>query len=246
MNITPNSFSDGGDLSSPDKIIQRLKGFGDIDVLDIGAESTASMNGPITWEEEWERLQLILPILKDLSVPISLDTYHPETIHEMVRWWRDQNMQQELFWNDVSGKFDHWVWAFIKESKKFHYIFCHNLAPSRETTGQHMDYVLSELKLSQYFAGFEHPQVLFDPCLGFSKSYGQNWWILENFNQVQKEINHNRWVLGFSRKSFLRGKFGLSLENKEELDQVHVSELQRLIQRWQGEVWIRTHRPDLL
>lgn len=245
MNITPNSFSDGGKLS-PELFHARLKEMGPIDALDIGAESTAPMNQSISWKEEWERLRPYMPLLKAYPGILSFDTYHPETIEEILRIYHDEHWQQELFWNDVSGKFDDFAYEFLSMSERFSYVLCHNLAPTRPFTGRHMDYVDPELtleKIRDFFVAFKIPRIIFDPCLGFSKTYEQNWMILENFVDLQKMIGHDRWLVGFSRKSFLRKKFGLELG--EELDQKHVEVLKSLSKNWSGETWVRTHRPEL-
>lgn len=234
MNITPNSFSDGGeyDLS---RLLQN------IDCWDIGAESTAPKNSPLTSDEEWARLEKYLPEL--LQVPLlSLDTYHPETIFRM------SSLRKNLIWNDVSGKFDEHVENFLSLDSTFQYVLCHNHAPTRELSGKHMDYVLGTTldSLTAFFLKYKHPRVIFDPCLGFSKTYEENWMILEHMGELQKRVGHRRWLIGFSRKSFLRKKFGLSLENREELDQKHVHILSEVLADMQGEVWVRTHRPELL
>ena len=238
MNITPNSFSDGGEIDSPQAFIRRLNSFGKIDALDVGAESTAPMNKAISWEEEWERFERVMPLLEDLDCALSVDTYHPETIFKFVKHWKDLKLESKLIWNDVSGKFDDAVREFLKTG--FDYVFCHNLAPSRELTGKHMDFVVPELDLVSYFSSHKHPQVIFDPCLGFSKSYEQNWDVLKNFGELEKI--HSRWLLGFSRKSFLRKKF--QTEDREELDVLHANEVKRM--KFTKEIWIRTHRPELL
>lgn len=239
INITPNSFSDGGELSSAEKVLSRLTQFGTVDAIDLGAESTAPMNASISWEEEWERIRTLVHLWKHLSCSLSFDTYHPETIFKII----DVGFSGTLLWNDISGKFDESVREYLKLGEKFHYVFCHNRAPTRALSGRHMDYQ-GEINLEEYFSGKEHPRVIFDPCLGFSKTYEQNWQILESFGDLQKKFVHNRWLIGFSRKSFLRKKFNLDFG--EELDRVHVSELERLSKNWSGEVWVRTHRPELL
>ena len=114
VNVTPDSFSDGGKYFRPEEAVRRALNLIDdgADIIDIGAESTRPGSVPISWEEEWSRLE---PVLKDLSprcapvqsdangresslqkenlpnkkdkvsvitegsVPISVDTYHPET-----------------------------------------------------------------------------------------------------------------------------------------------------------------------
>ncbi|HXH76101.1 MAG TPA: dihydropteroate synthase [Bacteriovoracaceae bacterium] len=246
MNVTPDSFSDGGELTAA-TFQSKLTSFGPVDALDIGAESTAPMNAPISPAEEWNRLAPILPLLKDLNCPLSLDTYHPETIFRIAN-----DCKGTLIWNDVSGKFDDSVIDFLKLNEKFHYVFCHNRAPSRKLTATHMQY-LSESQgdafmdeLTAFFLPHIHPRVIFDPCLGFSKTYEQNWYILDHFADLQRRIPHNRWLLGLSRKSFLRKKYNLSLDAKDVLDTQHVQEIKRLIPSLKGEVWIRTHRPEIL
>lgn len=246
INLTPNSFSDGGEIT-PESFLKKIQSFGDIEALDIGAESTAAMNEPVSWEVEWERMLPYLPMVKDFKGVLSFDTYHPETVEEILRYYVNHGWEQEIMWNDVSGKFDGFVRDYLSLSPKFSYVLCHNLAPNRALSGKHMDYVDPELtleKIRDYLAPFAIPQVIFDPCLGFSKTYEQNWEILNRFGELQEMTGHNRWLLGFSRKSFLRKKFNLTTQEREELDQKHVEVLSRI--RMTGEVWVRTHRPELI
>lgn len=248
MNITPNSFSDGGEVLSPESFQRKLNQMGEIEALDIGAESTAPMNSAITWDVEWERWQMILPLISTFNCVVSADTYHPETIQELLKFWKDHKVKVPLFWNDVSGKFDDAVSDFLKEGDQFHYVLCHNRAPTRDLSGKHMDYVKVSGDLFQELKDFLHPhaheRVIFDPCLGFSKTYEENWKILDEFHELQKKISHDRWLLGFSRKSFLRKKFNLTMDQKDELDRVHTETISGM--SFSGEVWIRTHRPELL
>jgi dihydropteroate synthase len=242
MNVTPDSFSDAGEFFSPETIPLRLQFLKSFDAIDIGAESTAPMNAAISWQDEWQRWQMVLPLLKDISTTISADTYHPETIFELLKYWQDQKMKAKLIWNDVSGKFDDSVREFLKSGHD--YVFCHNLAPTRELSGRHMDYVAAEIDLVNYFESRRNPQVIFDPCLGFSKSYEQNWEIIGKFAELQKKLKHDRWLIGFSRKSFLKKKY--QIEDREELDRLHVVELGKMLKESSGEVWVRTHRPELI
>lgn len=84
VNVTPDSFSDGGKYFEPEEAIRRVSNMVEdgADIVDIGAESTRPGATPISWEEEWTRLE---PVLRGLSprnlgtVPVSVDTYHPET-----------------------------------------------------------------------------------------------------------------------------------------------------------------------
>ncbi len=250
MNFTPDSFSDGGEFNQRGRFEEKLKTFGSVDALDAGAESTAPMNGSITAAQEWGRLEAFLPLLMASPVAVSIDTYHPETIERVAQLWLQEKIPVNLFWNDVSGKFDHFARSFLSSSERFHYVFCHNLAPTRELTGKHMEFLspLEErdflLDLAHYFRPHVHPRVIFDPCLGFSKTFEQNWYVLNHFQELQEATGHHRWLLGFSRKSFLRRRFNLTLQDREELDRIHGEVLRSIPMT--GEVWIRTHRPELL
>ena len=240
INITPDSFSDAGESFDPQSIKDRLIYLTQFDLVDIGAESTNPRSSPLHWKDEWSRWEKALPYLKDLKIPVSADTYHPETIFELVKFWQDHRIKVPLIWNDVSGKFDESVKEFLKTGHE--YVFCHSLVPHRELSGRHMDYSASEIDLFEYFAPHHHPQVIFDPALGFSKTYEQNWNILENFNELSRQLN-SRWLLGFSRKSFLRKKY--PGHDRDSLDRVHTDEVIRLFKNNPCEVWIRTHRPEL-
>ncbi|MFP5385989.1 MAG: dihydropteroate synthase [Bacteriovoracia bacterium] len=250
MNITPNSFSDGGEILNTDSLLSKLTTFRAIHALDIGAESTAPMNDSISAHEEWGRWQMVLPLIPSFSFAVSADTYHPETISHLVKFWIDQKIKVPLIWNDISGKFDESVSSFLNEGELFHYVLCHNRAPSRDLSGKHMNYVqenphvLEELK--DFFIPHIHERVIFDPCLGFSKSYEENWKILDNFHNLQAKVPHSRWLLGFSRKSFLRKKLGMTDIDRIKLDQYHLEILQKILKVSEGELWIRTHRPELI
>lgn len=89
VNVTPDSFSDGGKFNTPEEAIRRARNLVDegADIIDIGGESTRPGATPITWDEEWARIEPVLRGLSPLvagSVPISVDTYHPETAERAV------------------------------------------------------------------------------------------------------------------------------------------------------------------
>jgi dihydropteroate synthase len=84
VNITPDSFSDGGKFYQPEEAVRRIKNLiaEGADIIDIGAESTRPGATPLDWRDEWARLEPVLRLLSGsvpISVPISIDTYHPET-----------------------------------------------------------------------------------------------------------------------------------------------------------------------
>ncbi len=94
VNVTPDSFSDGGKFNTPEEAIRRAKNLAEegAAIIDIGGESTRPGATPISWEEEWARIE---PVLKGLATPafqpfnssnfqLSVDTYHPETAERAV------------------------------------------------------------------------------------------------------------------------------------------------------------------
>ena len=104
VNVTPDSFSDGGKFNTPEEAIRRAKNLVEegADIIDIGGESTRPGATPISWEEEWARIEPVLRGLSPLVVgrdacpqasagvsekrpyQLSVDTYHPETAARAV------------------------------------------------------------------------------------------------------------------------------------------------------------------
>ena len=89
VNVTPDSFSDGGKFNTPEEAIRRAKNLIEegAAIIDSGGESTRPGATPLKWDEEWARVE---PVLRGLSpqllgsVPISIDTYHPETAERAI------------------------------------------------------------------------------------------------------------------------------------------------------------------
>ena len=86
VNITPDSFSDGGQFFKPEEAIRRAKNLIEdgADIIDLGGESTRPGATPIGWEEEWTRIEPVLGKVADLGALVSVDTYHPETAERAI------------------------------------------------------------------------------------------------------------------------------------------------------------------
>ena len=92
VNVTPDSFSDGGQFFKPEEAIRRAKNLvaDGADIIDFGGESTRPGATPIGWEEEWSRIEPVLAGLASSvsrlkSCKISIDTYHPETAERAIK-----------------------------------------------------------------------------------------------------------------------------------------------------------------
>jgi dihydropteroate synthase len=86
VNVTPDSFSDGGKYFRPEQAVARARHLIEdgADVIDLGGESTRPGAEPLSWETEWARLEPVIDALKGGRVPLSVDTYHPETAARAV------------------------------------------------------------------------------------------------------------------------------------------------------------------
>ena len=86
VNVTPDSFSDGGRYFRPEEAIRRARNMIDegADIIDLGGESTRPGATPLGWEEEWRRLEPVVAKVAGGTVPVSIDTYHPETAERAV------------------------------------------------------------------------------------------------------------------------------------------------------------------
>jgi dihydropteroate synthase len=140
--------------------------------------------------------------------------------------------QNQVIFNDVSGALDSDLERLLLKYPNIIYVFSHNRAPSRFQTQEHMKYIspnydedlLSEF--NEYFEkgkewfkskGIKNP-VWFDPCFGFSKDYQQNLDLLKLLPQLIKTHSPERiWLLGISKKSFLRKLVADNLARDEQI-----------------------------
>lgn len=206
INVTPDSFSDGKELSGVN-FRRKLTELKDADLIDIGAESTAPFNKAITYQEEIRRLEkYCLPFLKEVpqGIQLSLDTYHVETI----RWFIEKYQSDQLIWNDVSGRLDNSFKCVMKEYPRLHYIYSYTHIPDRSLTSRHMDFIENKLNFKQRIDEIKDEvffkRVILDPAFGFSKTKEQNFELLNKLSSLINSYSKSAWMIGLSRKSFLR------------------------------------------
>ena len=202
LNVTPDSFSDGGKFSSLESALahaQEMISEG-ASVIDIGAESTRPQATPISAEEEWSRLEKILPAVVALAKPqgiqTSIDSYHFETIQKA------QEIGVEII-NDVSGLIDKKIVEFVA-AKNISVILMHNLAIH---ANQHLSITQeilawASIKISALEKkNVRKSQLIFDPGIGFAKNAEQSIRILKNIDAYR--ILGLPIYIGHSKKSFL-------------------------------------------
>lgn len=216
VNVTPDSFSDGGRFLSPERAVEhglRLVEAG-ADILDIGAESTRPGAIPVSEGEELER---ILPVLEGLrretAIPVSVDTYKARIAEEALRLGADMV-------NDISAlRFDARMATVAAEFRAGVVLMqmrgtpasMHRLSPSRD--------ILSEVRRDLQVAvdkatsaGIARDRMLLDPGIGFGKNAAENLVLL---NRLTELAGLNLPILvGPSRKSFIGGILGRPVQDR--------------------------------
>lgn len=252
INLTPNSFSDGGKFNNSSSFIEHFISLSRwADIIDLGAESTAPFNQAIDTHTELQRFEEIFyPVLEaanDPAIQISIDTYKPEVFKEVAlkvqKFWPNCS----LIWNDVSGVVDDDLLELLHGPLKFNYVLSHNLCEQRSDTIKHMQFVENDLDIVSHLERFfeqalekiqSKRSIWLDPCFGFSKSREQNHALLREFASLANKFSEHKWVYGISRKSFLRFPKELdskSPHNQSQLDQVQSFFIADILQKVNAE-----------
>ena len=218
LNITPDSFSDGGHFLDPAaacaRALQMIQEGADI--IDLGAESTRPGAQPVTEKEELGRLLPVVELLqKDKKVPISIDTAKPEVAKKCLEAGAD-------IINDVSGlKRSGVEMARVIKKSGAGLVLMHSRGTPETMQGltHYNDLIaeiLGELRDSVEIAtraGVEREQIVIDPGLGFSKTPEQNLEILRDLKAFQGL--GFPVMLGPSRKSFIGHVTGREVGERE-------------------------------
>jgi dihydropteroate synthase len=200
VNVTPDSFSDGGLFLAPEAALaQAAKLVADgADIVDIGAESTRPGHTPLTAQEEWARLEpLLTTLIAQAHVPVSIDTYKAETARRALHCG-------VALVNDIWGlQRDPEIADVIAEAKAG-VVIMHN----RESVDATIDiaedmrrFFDASLAIARR-AGIDERRVLLDPGIGFGKSREQNYAALRAVPDILR-IGFPVLV-GVSRKSLFR------------------------------------------
>src|SRR3984957_17352695 len=205
LNLTPDSFSDGGRFNDPDRAYARALELEEqgADIIDIGAESTKPGSRRITVDEEWQRLVPVLKRLKgNLRAPLSLDTYKSEIAERALQYG------VEIF-NDPSGLPIDPNRAKVAANGNAGLILNHmrgqpetwaKLPPMQDplpTIVRELEATISRAR----HAGVERGRIVIDPGLGFGKRKEQNAEIVAHLKDLAG-LDYPLLV-GPSRKSFL-------------------------------------------
>ena len=205
LNVTPDSFSDGGNFLSQEKAVRhalQMEGDG-ADIIDIGAESTRPGSTGVSAEEEWSRLAPVLAALRTrLKIPISIDTRKSEIAAKAVE------SGAEII-NDVSGLKQDSRIAEVAARVRVPLVLMH-MRGEPETMQQKpfardvVKDVVGGLRWSLAMArkaGVANSQIVLDPGIGFGKSYAQNYELLGKLSELARL--GFPLLVGTSRKGFI-------------------------------------------
>jgi dihydropteroate synthase len=239
LNVTPDSFADGGKFLDPaDAITQGRKLIAEgADIIDVGGESTRPGAERVSEEEELKRVMpVITELVKDGAV-ISVDTTRPEVAKAAIA-------AGATYVNDVSGGLaDEKMAALIAANPKVQYIVMHWRGESKDMQSKavYKDVVkevkdeLDQRVVELLKAGVQAEQIILDPGIGFAKEPEHNWEILQNIERFQ--LLGYPILIGASRKRFLG-----ELVNAKDADNREAASIALTAQLARLEIWgVRTH-----
>jgi len=206
LNVTPDSFSDGGEYLDPKRAIDR--GLEMIDegatIIDVGGESTKPGADRVSMDEELTRIIPVIHALAKSGALVSVDTMRAEVAALAVA-------SGAKIINDVSGGLADPAMHATAAAMKTQYICMHWRGQSKDmdSLANYEDVVrdvineITKQVAAALIAGIEPTKLVIDPGLGFAKNAEQNWEILRNIDKF-KELGFPILV-GGSRKRFLGG-----------------------------------------
>ena len=204
LNVTPDSFSDGGRFASLDAAITQAEQMIDagVDIIDIGGESTRPGAPPVPIDEELRRVMPVIYALRDAGKPLSIDTRRPEVMREAIEAGADMI-------NDINGFRAEGSLSLLRESDCALCIMHMQGEPQTMQHDPHYDDVFAEVSgfLSGRMeaataAGIRPQRLCIDPGFGFGKTLEHNLTLLSRLGELQQLVGLPL-LAGLSRKSMI-------------------------------------------
>lgn len=203
LNVTPDSFSDGGEFVVFDKAIAHAQQMIDagVDVIDIGGESTRPGAPQVPLEEELARVLPIVKVLRDCGKPLSIDTYKPEVMRACLAEGADMI-------NDVNALQAPGALEAVKQSQCAICLMHKQGSPQTMQLAPNYDDVVDEVR--QFLidrvqclqaVGIQTDRIVLDPGFGFGKKLAHNLALASNL--LKTSVLGLPWLVGVSRKSML-------------------------------------------
>ena len=236
VNVTPDSFSDGGKFNSTDKAIAHAISLVEqgADILDIGGESTRPGAVPVPLEEELARVIPVIEALRNVGVPLSIDTYKPEVMRAAIVAGID-------IVNDVCALQAPGALDVVSDSQVGVCLMHMQGSPQTMQNDPHYDDVVKEvgdflsarLQAAEQ-VGIARSRILLDPGFGFGKRTAHNLALLNGLASI-KSLGLPL-LIGLSRKSVLGQVVGSDVDER-----IHASIAASVISVMKGASIVRVH-----
>ena len=236
LNITPDSFSDGGEAITVSQALEKLKCLCEqgADIIDVGACSTAPMNMLASEEAELSRLKRLLPeIVKNSTVPVSVDTFRPSVAQYALS-------EGVSIINDESGIYNIGMAECVK-AYGAGWIFMHTGGGSSATEEKYLQGVVNdvlsffaEMKRKALYDGISEDQLCFDCGIGFGKTRQDDLELLSSCKELSR---FSPLLIGASRKRVI----GEIVGGKEPKDRLWGSVAVATIAACNGAGILRVH-----
>ena len=211
LNVTPDSFSDGGRFSTPESALAQARALAraGADLIDIGAESTRPGYRPVDEQEEWARREPVLgPLLEAIDLPFSVDTSKAAIARRAVALGA-------AIVNDVSGLRGDPAMAELVAESGAAVVVMHNrpdIDPARDIVADMIAFFEQSLALAAK-AGVRREKIILDPGIGFGKTLEQNLRALAATNFLREKFGL-AVLIGVSRKRFLGDLTGAPTQDR--------------------------------
>ena len=236
VNVTPDSFSDGGKFNTTEKAIAHALQLVEegADILDIGGESTRPGATPVPLDEELKRVIPVIEGLRDVGVPLSIDTYKPQVMQAAITAGAD-------IVNDVCALREPQALKIVATSQAGVCLMHMQGRPQTMQADPQYDDVVSEVRDflkdrldAAVQAGIDRSRIMLDPGFGFGKRTAHNLTLLNHLNDIQ--ILGLPLLIGLSRKSVLGQVVGSSVDER-----IHASIAASVVSVMKGANIVRVH-----
>lgn len=215
LNVTPDSFSDGGRFQSLEFAVSRAEEMiaEGVDMIDIGGESSRPGAPSLPLAQELERVMPVLYALRDMGKPLSVDTYKPEVMREAILAGVDMI-------NDINGFRAPGALEAVANSD------CGLCVMHMQGTPQDMQHspaygdvvgeviqFLRDRVQAMTDAGIDRDRICIDPGFGFGKTVEHNYALLRNIGRMRQELGLPV-LAGVSRKSMIGAVTGKPVEQR--------------------------------
>ncbi len=215
LNVTPDSFSDGGQFSALDAALSRAEQMIEegVDIIDIGGESSRPGATPLSLEEELQRVIPLVYALRDCGRAISVDTYKPQVMREAILAGADMI-------NDIHGFATQEARTIVADSDVACCIMHMQNSPMDMQREPHYENVVDEVSLflrersaQLMAAGLDAERICIDPGFGFGKNYEHNCQLMRSIAALEQQIGLPI-LIGVSRKSMIGQLTGKTVEHR--------------------------------